>query len=136
MALPAMNRSISSDTFANMIDAGEPFLFCPIRYGLQLLQHGKSFAITGPSGAGKSILVQHLLSSLDANYYQGLHIHYGGLQRIALLKVVAEQLGLKTSGRAVPLLVKLQKHIATIATGRWPVNRSRAFMDQGNACAI
>lgn len=90
--------------------------------GLQLLQHGKSFAVTGPSGAGKSILVQHLLASLDANYYHGLHIHYGGLQRIALLKVVAEQLGVETSGRAVPLLVKLQKHIATIATGSHPVH--------------
>ena len=40
---------------------------------VQLLQHGKSFAVTGPSGAGKSILVQHLLSRLDANYYHGLH---------------------------------------------------------------
>ena len=29
--------------------------------GLQLLQHGKSFAVTGPSGAGKSTLVQHLI---------------------------------------------------------------------------
>lgn len=89
---------------------------------LQLLQHGKSFALTGPSGAGKSTLVQHLLSRLDANYYHGLHIHYGGLQRSAVLKAVAEQLGVETNGRAVPLLIKLQKHIATIATGNHPVH--------------
>jgi type II secretory pathway predicted ATPase ExeA len=90
--------------------------------GMQLLQHGKSFAVTGPSGAGKSTLVQHLLASLDANYYHGLHIHYGGLQRTALLKAVCEQLGVETNGRAVPLLVKLQKHIGMIATGKHPVH--------------
>ena len=61
--------------------------------GLQLLQHGKSFAVTGPSGAGRSTLVQHLLANLDTNYYHGLHIHYCGLQRTALLKTVGEQLG-------------------------------------------
>jgi ABC-type lipoprotein export system ATPase subunit len=55
---------------------------------MQLLQHGKSFAVTGPSGTGKSTLVQHLLENLDANYYHGLYIHYGGLPRTALLKTV------------------------------------------------
>jgi len=86
--------------------------------GVQLLQHGKSFALTGPSGAGKSTLAQHLLASLDANYYHCLHIHYGGLQRNALIKAVCDQLGVETTGRAVPLLIKLQKHIATIASGK------------------
>ncbi len=86
--------------------------------GRQLLQHGKSFAITGPSGAGKSTLAQHLLAKLDANYYHGLHVHYGGLQRSALLKTVGEQLGVETNTRAVPLLVKLQKHIAMMASGK------------------
>lgn len=90
--------------------------------GLQLLQHGKSFAVSGPSGAGKSTLVQHLLASLDTNYYQGLYIHYGGLQRTALLKTVGEQLGVETQTRAVPLLVKLQKHIGMMATGKHPVH--------------
>jgi type II secretory pathway predicted ATPase ExeA len=90
--------------------------------GMQLLQHGKSFALTGPSGAGKSTLAQHLLSNLDANYYHGLYIHYGGLQRTALLKTVGEQLGVETSTRAVPLLVKLQKHIAMMATGKHPIH--------------
>jgi len=88
----------------------------------QLLQHGKSFAITGPSGAGKSTLVQHLLASLDANYYLGLYIHYGGLQRTALLKAIGEQLGVETGTRAVPLLIKLQKHIGMIASGKHPVH--------------
>ena len=90
--------------------------------GVQLLQHGKSFAVTGPSGAGKSTLVEHLLVSLDGNYYLGLHIHYGGLQRTALLKAVADLLGVETGGRAVPLLVKLQKHIGALATGKHPVH--------------
>lgn len=89
--------------------------------GMQLLHHGKSFAVTGPSGAGKSTLVQDLLASLDANYYHALYIHYGGLQRTALLKAVCEQLGVETNTRSVPLLVKLQKHIGTIATGKHPV---------------
>ena len=90
--------------------------------GLQLLQHGKSFALTGPSGAGKSTLVQHLLANLDTSYYQGIYIHYGGLQRTALLKTVGEQLGVETQTRAVPLLVKLQKHIGMMATGKHPVH--------------
>lgn len=89
---------------------------------LQLLQHGKSFAVTGPSGTGKSTLIEHLLSNLDANYYLKVHIHYGGLQRNALLKAIGEQLGVETNGRAVPLLVKLQKHIAAIATGKQSVH--------------
>jgi len=91
-------------------------------HGLQLLQHGKSFAVTGPSGSGKSILVEHLLSNLDANYYLKILIHYGGLQRNALLKAIGDQLGVETNGRAVPLLVKLQKHIAAISTGKQPVH--------------
>ncbi len=89
---------------------------------IQLLQHGKSFAVTGPSGAGKSTLVQHLLANLDPNYYHGLYIHYGGLQRTALLKTVGEQLGVETNTRAVPLLVKLQKHIGMMATGKHPIH--------------
>jgi type II secretory pathway predicted ATPase ExeA len=89
---------------------------------LQLLQHGKSFAVTGPSGTGKSTLIEHLLSNLDANYYLKVHIHYGGLQRNALLKAIGEQLGVETNTRAVPLLVKLQKHIAAIATAKQSVH--------------
>ena len=35
---------------------------------LQLLQHGKSFAVTGASGAGKSTLIEHLLSIITSKY--------------------------------------------------------------------
>lgn len=86
-----------------------------------LLQQGKSLAVTGPSGAGKSTLVQHLLSNLDVNYYRRVYIHYGGLQRNALLKAVGDQLDVETNTRAVPLLIKLQKHIAGIATATHPI---------------
>ena len=44
------------------------------------------------------------------------------MQRTALLKTVGEQLGVETNTRAVPLLVKLQKHIVTMATGKHPVH--------------
>ena len=87
-----------------------------------LLSIGKSFAVTGPSGAGKSTLVQHILSELDANYFKTVFIHYGGLQRSGLLRAVADKLDVDPSGRSVPLLVKLQKHIASIVTGASPVH--------------
>ena len=86
-----------------------------------LLQPGKSFAVTGPSGTGKSTLVEDLLANLDANYYCKVHVHYGGLQRVALLKAIGEQLGVETNGRTVPLLTKLQGHIAGLAGGNHPV---------------
>jgi type II secretory pathway predicted ATPase ExeA len=88
---------------------------------LLMLQHGKSFAVTGASGNGKSTLMEHLIATLDQNYYKTLHIHYGGLQRAALLKALAEHLGVETNGRAVPLLVKLQKQIAGLAGSSHPV---------------
>jgi len=86
-----------------------------------LLQQGKSFAVTGPSGTGKSTLVEDLLANLDANYYCKVYVHYGGLQRVALLKAIGEQLGVETNGRAVPLLTRLQNHISTLANGSHPV---------------
>ena len=86
-----------------------------------LLQQGKSFAVTGPSGTGKSTLVEDLLNNLDANYYCKVHVHYGGLQRSALLKAIGDQLGVETNSRAVPLLTKLQGRIAKLANGNHPV---------------
>jgi general secretion pathway protein A len=65
--------------------------------------------------------VEDLLANLDANYYCKVHVHYGGLQRIALLKAIGEQLGVETTSRAAPLLTKLQRHIATLANGNHPV---------------
>lgn len=93
-----------------------------MQQALSLLSYGKSFAITGPSGAGKSTLLQYLMTKLDANYYKPVFIHYGGLQRSGVLKAVADKFGVETAGRSVPLLIKLQKHIASIITGASPVH--------------
>ena len=41
---------------------------------------------------------------------------------MALLKTVGEQLGVETNTRAIPLLVKLQKHIAVMTTGKHPIH--------------
>ena len=87
-----------------------------------LLGYGKSFAITGPSGAGKSTLVQYLLANLDSTYYKSIFIHYGGLQRSALLRAVADKFGVDPSGRSVPLLVKMQKYIVSLVTGSAPIH--------------
>ncbi|MBL7178164.1 MAG: AAA family ATPase [Desulfobacteraceae bacterium] len=89
-----------------------------------LLNCGKSFAITGPSGSGKSTLVQHIIHQLDPKFYQAAYIHYGGLQRSGILKAVADYLGVDTSGRNIPLLIKLQKHILQLSSetnARYPV---------------
>jgi general secretion pathway protein A len=89
-----------------------------------LLSCGKSFAITGLSGSGKSTLVQHIIRQLDHKFYQTIYIHYGGLQRSGILKAVADYLGVDTSGRNMPLLVKLQKHTLQLSletNARYPV---------------
>ena len=91
---------------------------------LSLLRCGKSFAVTGASGTGKSTLVSRLTAALDANYYRPTLVPYGGLQRSGILRAVADELGVDPAGRAVPLLVKLQKHIAAMAgeaNARYPV---------------
>ncbi len=83
---------------------------------LSLISTGKSFALSGPSGAGKSTLVHYVLSRLDANCYRPALVHYGGLQRNGMLKAIADVLGVVTSGRTVPLLIKLQKRIIQMAS--------------------
>jgi type II secretory pathway predicted ATPase ExeA len=83
---------------------------------LSLISTGKSLALCGPSGAGKSTLVHYVLSRLDANCYKPALVHYGGLQRNGLLKAIADVLGVETSGRTVPLLIKLQKQIMKMAS--------------------
>lgn len=91
---------------------------------LSLLRCGKSFAVTGASGTGKSTLVGHLTAGLDPNYYRPTLVPYGGLKRSGILRAVADELGVDTAGRAVPILVKLQKHItgmAAEANARYPV---------------
>ena len=83
---------------------------------LSLISTGKSFALSGPSGAGKSTLVHYVLSRLDANCYRPALVHYGGLQRNGMLKAIADVLGVVTSGRTVPLPIKLQKQITQMAS--------------------
>ncbi len=83
---------------------------------VSLISTGKSFVLSGPSGAGKSTLVHYILSRLDANCYRPALVHYGGLQRNGILKAIADVLGVVTSGRTVPLLIKLQKQITQMAS--------------------
>jgi general secretion pathway protein A len=87
-----------------------------LKTALSLISTGKSFALSGPSGAGKSTLVHYVLSRLDANCYRPALVHYGGLQRNGMLKAIADVLGVVTSGRTVPLLIKLQKQIIQMAS--------------------
>ena len=98
----------------------EPFLSDKDRriahQGQAFISIGKSFALTGPSGAGKSTLLQHVLANLDLNYYRPIMIHYGGLMRNGLLRAIADQLGVETNTRSLPLLIKLQKHILEITS--------------------
>ena len=80
-----------------------------VRQGLSLLSLAKSFALTGDSGLGKTTLISQVINQLDSHHYLPLLLAYGGLNRSAVLRTLAEQLGVDPSGRA-PLLVKLQKH--------------------------
>lgn len=83
---------------------------------VSLISTGKSFVLSGPSGAGKSTLVHYILSRLDPNCYRPALVHYGGLQRNGILQAIADVLGVVTSGRTVPLLIKLQKQITQMAS--------------------
>jgi hypothetical protein len=56
--------------------------------GLAAIAARHKFCPRGVSGAGKSTLVQHRLMRPDSNNYHGLHILYGGLQRLDVLKTV------------------------------------------------
>lgn len=78
---------------------------------LSLLQCGKSFALCGPSGSGKSTLATHIAGLLDPNIYKPVMLHYAGFNRSGLLRAIADRLGVDTSGRSVPLLIRLQKHL-------------------------
>ncbi|SLM33089.1 ExeA3 [Desulfamplus magnetovallimortis] len=83
-----------------------------------LLANGKNFALFGTSGAGKTTLIRHLLSNLDPNSYKPAFIHYGGLLRNGMLKAIADLFGVDTSGRNVPLIIKLQKQIGNNSPDR------------------
>lgn len=81
-----------------------------------LLDHGKSFALCGPAGAGKSTLLRHLQETLDPNFFHPVFLPYGGLNRAGVLRALADALGVETSSRAIPLLVKLQKQLDALAS--------------------
>lgn len=83
-----------------------------------LISNGKGCSLTGASGLGKSTLISHLLADLDKQHYSPITIHYGGLIRNGLLKAVAGRLGVDTTGRDVPLLIRIQKCIADMGAGQ------------------
>lgn len=87
---------------------------------LSLLSNGKSFALCGASGTGKSTLVQYLISRLDPTHYKPVWLHYAGYNRSALLRAIAEKLGIDTSGRGTPLLMRLQKHLLQLSAASNP----------------
>jgi general secretion pathway protein A len=78
---------------------------------LSLLQYAKSFALCGSSGVGKSTLAAHIIAQLDVNYYKPVLLHYAGFNRPALLRAVADRLGVDANGRNLPLLIRIQKHL-------------------------
>lgn len=95
-----------------------------LQMGASLLSLGKSFALAGPSGSGKTTLIHHFLHQLDSSIYHPIYLHYGGFKRSALLRALADLMGVDSSGRQVPLLTKLQKHLAQQAQqkqGQYPV---------------
>jgi len=91
------------------------------RQSMNLLRQGKSFALTGPSGSGKSTLIRHIINALNPNNYQVCYIHYGGLQRSGILRAIADTLGIDAGGRALPLLVKIQKYIFDLSSQPKPL---------------
>jgi len=108
--------------FSDAYSLDEPFL-CEkenrtAKAADSLISLGKSLALAGPSGSGKSTLLHHVFSQLDPNYFRMVLIHYGGLMRNGLLRAVADHLGVETSSRSLPLLMKLQKHIGEMTGSR------------------
>ncbi len=77
----------------------------------RLLSMGKSFAVCGPSGAGKTTLVTHLIEQLDTRNYRPYTLAYGGFNRAGILRLLAGEMGVDTSGRREPLLHRIQQQI-------------------------
>jgi len=58
----------------------------------------------------------HLIGRLDPNCYKPILLHYAGFNRPALLRAIAERLGLESNSRCLPLLVRLQKHLLQLTS--------------------
>jgi general secretion pathway protein A len=83
---------------------------------LSLLACGKSLAVCGPCGVGKSTLVGHIVGRIDPNCYKPILLPYAGFNRPALMRAIADRLGVDTNGRSLPLLIRLQKHLLQLAS--------------------
>ena len=86
-----------------------------LRAARSLLHVGKSFALCGPSGAGKSTFLRHLIQQMDQRHFQPYVIPYGGYNRGAIHRLIAEQMGVDPGGRRVPLLHRLQHQLRQLA---------------------
>ena len=87
----------------------------------QLVKQGKSISLCGPSGSGKSTLIQHLLSQMDRNHFKTALIPYGGHNRGGILRTLADSLDVDVSGRSVPVLLKIQKHLLQLTQKQNPL---------------
>lgn len=86
----------------------------------RLLHTGKSMAMCGPSGSGKTSLIHTLITDLDKNSYRTVLIPYAGHPRNGLTRILAENLGVETRGRGVPLITRIQNHLEALIGGTNP----------------
>lgn len=86
----------------------------------RLLHNGKSLALCGPSGSGKTTLVHALIGDFDKTSYRPVLIPYAGHPRNGLTRILAEALGVETTGRGVPLITRVQQHLEAMIGGANP----------------
>ncbi len=86
-----------------------------IKFAESLISMGKGFALCGPSGSGKTTLARHLIDQLDTRHYTPCLVSYGGFNRGDLLRLLAERMGVDSTGRRTPLLHRLHQQIQQLA---------------------
>jgi type II secretory pathway predicted ATPase ExeA len=98
--------------FADTFEVKEPFLTTSDERTLErmanLLNQGKSMALSGEPGVGKSMLLKSLASRLDTKVFKPVLVPFGGLKRNQILKEICDQMDIDTSGRAA-LLTRLRE---------------------------